>query len=259
MFRWLQKKRRRQLTAADFPQRWSQFLEENMWAYRQLSKSQRSRIHDSVQVLVAEKNWEGCDGLKVSDEMCVTIAGQAGLLVLGHSGFYFDRLKTILIFPDTIIGRNMAYEDGTVQQDQAIFGAAWRAGVVSLSWQHVLASGRRAADGHNVVLHEFAHVLDGIDGEMGGSPPFGDRDLEQRWATVSRRETDRLHTASLKGERTFLDHYGGSNESEFFAVASESFFERPGGLGANHPEVFELLRELYKVDPRDWGAEPGRL
>jgi len=112
--------------------------------------------------------------------MRVTIAGQAGLLVLGHAGFYFDRLKTILIFAETIIGRNLAQEDGTVEQDQAISGAAWRAGVVSLSWPHVLAGGRHASDGHNVVLHEFAHVLDGIDGEMGGSPPFGDRELEKR-------------------------------------------------------------------------------
>ncbi len=255
MFHWLQQKRRRQLLAADYPKPWRQFLDKNMWAYRHLSDSQRSTIHDTVQILVAEKNWEGCDGLTVSDEMRVTIAGHAGLLVLGHPGFYFDRLKTILVFPDTIIRHKMAYEDGTVKQDQPIAGAAWRGGAVSLSWPEVLRGGRHKAHGHNVALHEFAHVLDGIDGEMGGSPPFGHRDLDRRWAEVSRRETNRLRTAALHGERTFLDHYGGTNASEFFAVATESFFERPRGLAANHPEVFALLSELYKVDPRDWGAE----
>ena len=226
-----------------------------MWPYQYLTESQRSSIHDAVRVLVAEKNWEGCAGLMVSDEMRVTIAGQAGLLVLGHQAFYFERLQTILVFPDTIIQREVAQAGGTVKQSQPIAGAAWRAGVVSLSWPDVLAGGRHAANGHNVVLHEFAHLIDGIDGEMGGSPPFGKRDLERRWADVSRRETDRLHTAALRGLPTFLDHYGGTDESEFFAVATESFFERPRGLAENHPVVFELLLELYKVDPRLWGAQ----
>ena len=252
MFRWLHDRRRRRLLSTTFPERWRRFLARNMWPYQYLTESQRSRIHDFVKVLIGEKYWEGCAGLAVSDEMRVTISGQAGLLVLGHQGFYYQRLQTILIFPDTIIHREMAQGDGTIKQDQPIAGAASRAGVVSFSWPDVLAGGRHAADGHNVVIHEFAHILDGTDGEMGGSPPFGKRDLERRWAEVSRRETNRLHTASLHGERTFLDHYGGTNEAEFFAVATESFFERPRGLDENHPEVFELLLELYQIDPRNW-------
>ncbi len=255
MFRWLHERRRRRLLSTAFPDRWRRFLARNMWPYQYLAESQQSRIHDSVRILIAEKNWEGCAGLTLSDEMRVTIAGQAGLLVLGHPGFYFERLQTILVFPDTIIHRKSVQAGGIIKQDQPISGAAWQGGIVSLSWPDVLTGGQHGADGHNLVLHEFAHVLDGIDGEMCGSPPFGKRDLVRRWAKVSRLETDRLHTASLHGQRTFLDHYGGTNESEFFAVATENFFERPRGLDENHPEVFELLLALYQVDPRDWDAK----
>ena len=138
------------------------------------------------------------------------------------------------------------------EQHQTLAGEAWQGGPIVLSWGDVISGSWHARDGFNVVIHEFAHHLDGLDGEMGGTPPFGNTDDDKKWAVVMRREFAALQHATERGLPTLLDYYGATNEAEFFAVASECFIELPQELRRQHGELFELMCRLYKFDPSQW-------
>lgn len=226
------------------PESWRTTIGDYLAGYDDFRESTRRAIEDRVKVLVAEQTFEGCDGLEVTDEMRVAIAAQAAIMLLGTQGYYFDSVTSILIFPD-IIER---YHDGVVTH---AVGEAWDVGNVVLSWPRVefLAND---PDGSNVVIHEFAHHLDGLDGEMGGSIHFPDRDDAAKWERVASREFDQLVADFRRGRRTTLDPYGSTNRAEFFAVASETFFECPQDLRDRHPELFALLVRFYAVDPESW-------
>ena len=131
-------------------------------------------------------------------------------------------------------------------------GEAWQGGPIILSWPDALQGSRNEDDGRNLVIHEFAHALDGLDGHMGGDPIFSDPTDVSQWATVVDQEFAALVDARANHQRTLLDHYGATNPAEFFAVASETFFEQPSELRREHGELFELLKKYYQVDPRNW-------
>ena len=209
--------------------------------YEGFRKETRRKLHDRVKVLIAERTWEGCDGLTVDDEMRVAIAAQAALMLLGTRDYYFDSISSILVFPDVI----ERYHDGVVSH---VVGEAWDGGNVVLSWPEVQLL-RDDRDGTNVVIHEFAHHLDGLDGEMGGSIHFPDRRDQRRWDEIAGREFDRLLRDLHAGRRTLLDPYAATNLAEFFAVASEAFFETPHKLRQRHPDLYELLTRFFAVDP----------
>jgi Mlc titration factor MtfA (ptsG expression regulator) len=222
----------------------------------------RRRLEERIQVFVAEKHWEGVGGLAVTDEMRVTIAAQACLLVLGFEEEYYDHVLSILIYPTAFVTRDVQItRAGVVIHDrQALMGEAWYRGPVIVSWQDALAGGRQKDPGHNLVLHEFAHQLDMLGGrDLDGTPPLPSRELAARWADVMEaafqqlrrdcRGTLRVH------RRPFLDCYGATNRAEFFAVATETFFERPAALSSRHPELYEVLAAYYRQDPRDYRAE----
>ena len=173
----------------------------------------------------------------MSDEIKVTIAGTAALLLLGVEDFYFDRVDTIIVFPEPVRRTNRY---GLIEGQQSRHsGEAWQSGQVVLSWEDVVNGSRNPSDGRNVVIHEFAHCLDGLDGEMGGSLNFSDDTTTQRWRHVCESEFEALSIAAQHGRKTFLDHYGATSQAEFFAVASETFFEKPQQLKHEHPELFE--------------------
>lgn len=212
-----------------------------------MSDAETAALQSKIKLIVAEKDWEGCDGLKVTDEMRVTIAAQAGLMLLGVPNFYFDNVNTILIFPKAFTRQ---IPDGHGESHRA--GEAWQGGPIVLSWRDTLQGGRNEDDGRNLVVHEFAHALDGLDGEMGGNVMFDDSETSDRWFSVVEREFNVLCAAKANGVRTLLDHYGATNKAEFFAVSSETFFEQPRRLREDHGELFDLLMKYYKLDPRNW-------
>ncbi len=249
MFGWFRKRHRKKLIAQPFPRPWQELLHNNLWQYRQLSVPERNKLHECVKVIVGESYWEGCEGLEVSDVMKVTIAGHAGMMLLGTSGYYFDGVRSILVFPREFERRLHT----VVEEDEVRAGEAWQDGPILLSWHHVL-SATAPGNGYNIVVHEFAHHLDGLDGEMGGTPIFDSEEDQQEWAEVMEVEFADLCGAASRGQWTILQHYGAKNKAEFFAVASECFFETPVRMKRTHAELYDLLRRFYNQNPVDWVA-----
>jgi Mlc titration factor MtfA (ptsG expression regulator) len=184
----------------------------------------------------------------------VTIAGQASLLLLGWTDQYFDRLKSILVYPDTyLVPQKETLPGGVVSESVGInLGEAWHQGPVILSWNNVNRSGNAAEPGQNLVLHEFAHALDHDDDASDGTPPLLDRTQYATWHEVMTAEFRRLQRSARHGLRTLLDPYGTQNPSEFFAVATEAFFEQPRELRVEHERLYNLLRDYYCQDPAEW-------
>lgn len=241
--------RRRRIISAPWQDHWTQILEHNIRLSRTLGDSELQKLCVCIKVFCGEKDWEGCDGLTLTDKIRVTIAANACLMLLGVENFWFDNVKTILIFPEAFDreAKHGLLAGGREHRS----GEAWQGGPIVLSWRDALRDSRHA-NGRNVVIHEFAHALDGLDGEMGGSPTFSDNETAQAWERVVDREFNALREARQRGVPTLLDHYGATSRAEFFAVASETFFEQPHELAAHHYELFDLLRTYYRVDPAPW-------
>jgi MtfA peptidase len=249
VFSWLKRWRRARITSAPFPAGWLDYLRENVPHYSLLTDEQQQKLRRDLQVFVAEKNWEGCAGLAVTDEMRVTIAAQACLLVLAFDGELFDGVLSILIYPREYVadgGRRFG-GDETVGADVRL-GEAWYRGPVVLSWAEVIDDCRHLGHGRNVVWHEFAHQLDMLDRATDGTPPLGSAEQYRRWTAVMSAEFARLRDARRLGRRTLIDPYGATNEAEFFAVVTECFFDRPTRLREEHPELYDLLAEFYRQD-----------
>ena len=252
MFDWLLRPlrhaRRAALLDEPFPTAWEPHVEKLPF-FRALDDRGRARVRDDLRVLVAEKNWEGCGGLELTDEVRVTIAAQASLLLLNIEHDYYRHVTSILVYPaayKTMPTRDAA---GVVREGQANLGEAWRSGPVVLSWDDAKHGALDPKDGHNLVYHEFAHKLDLLDGSADGTPPIADRALFARWIKTMTREFDALRDAAARGRATVLDAYGATNPAEFFAVATECFFEKSRQLARRHPELYELLCTYYHQDP----------
>lgn len=257
IFHWLRNRRRKRLRQRPFPDAWRRTLERNAWFYGELSEKDRTKLRADIQVFVAEKNWEGCGGLEINDEIRVTIAAQACLLVLGFDNEYFDQVLSILVYPDVYIAPDqMLTKGGLVIEGESIReGEAWSRGPVILSWADALADGRRQSEGDNLVIHEFAHQLDMQNGaETDGVPPMTDSELIERWLEVAGAEFKQLQRDCELGRYTLLDCYGSGEPSEFFAVAAECFFVQPRRMRARHGRLYQLFRDYFRQDPAEWNA-----
>ena len=242
-------------------------LERNLAQYARMDADQQRRLQRLVQQFLHEKAFVGCAGLEVTDEMRVTIAAQACMLVLGRMGeaspaILYPSLHAVLVYPGAfLVPRREVDAAGVVtEQRQDLLGESWGDGRVILSWDHVRRAGAGAADGppdlHNVVLHEFAHQLDSESGSTNGAPYLGSTERYRSWSEVLSRNYAALRRDAMWGQRGVLDHYGASSPAEFFAVATESFFEQPWELCVRHPDLYEEFLKYFRVDPRDWVAEP---
>ncbi len=237
-----------QLLAQRFPKEWETWLSENMRHYGLLSDAERARLQDIARVLVAEKSWEGCDGLQVSEMMKLTVAAQAALLLLGLEHDYFSRVLSIVLFPTAFELPAESWEE----RGSTALGRAVDYGTVFLSWETVLAEARDPTTGHNLVIHEFTHQLDFLDGYTNGAPPLRSLEQSRRWRQVMQGTFQRLRRDLQKGRSTLLGSYAATNPTEFFSVASEKFFSLPGRLRQAHPDLFQVLAEYYRVDPLQW-------
>lgn len=256
VFSWLKHRHRKRLMAAELPAAWRKTLQANVHHYADLPEPLRQRLEDLVKVFVAEKWWEGAKGLAVTEEMKVTIAANACLLLAGMPDDYcFDHVQTVLVYPDVFLHRppkrpppGMLADVGPTADE----GLANQHGPVVLSWHDVLRGSRGEDERGNVVLHEFAHKLDELSGEFSGTPPLPDAAAGRRWREVMSREYERLRRDLESRRRTVLDPYGATNRAEFFAVATETFFEWPLDVRRRHGELYEVLRDFYRLDPAAW-------
>ena len=250
---WFRNRRRRRILAEPFPADWERLLERRLRHYRHLPAEHRRRLHQIVQVMVVDKEWAGAGDLEITTDMKVTVAGQAAVMVSGfETPYFFDRLHTLVIHPGTVrftphqAARNANLPAGDFD------GIAWHRGPVVLSWTRLRRELMGRSPGHNVVLHEFAHHLDGLCGEMDGAPPLGDAQRERQWYAVTEAEFFRLVGNARRDEATLLDHYGASNRAEFFAVATECFFELPHELRERHRDLYDTLADFYHQSPTEW-------
>lgn len=252
LVRWWKRRRRRKLIAQPFPASWDEVLQQNVWLYGRLTEPEQASVRQYLQVFIAEKHWEGCRGFHITDAVRVTIAAQVAILVLGIGTEYFDQILSILVYPDayvapdtTITRAGVVLEGGSARE-----GEAWYRGPVILSWEDVLAGSRDETWGENLVLHEFAHQLDMLNGHSAdGIPPMNSSEQYDRWTRVMSKQFRRLVQDCERGQRIVLDCYGATSRSEFFAVATEGFFHRPQALRQHLPDLYEVLREFYKQDP----------
>lgn len=254
MLHWLRDHRRDEARKRQFPLEWKGFIQANVSHYGMLDDVERTELLAMVQVFLEEKQWEGCGGLELTDEIRVTIAAQACLLQLGLIHDYYRNVESILVYPTTVVTpepRPGVFESmrAPVQDPVPILGQAFTHGPVILVWDAVLHGARHPEQGHNVVYHKFAHKLDMLGGAADGTPLLADRDQFAKWVSVCSREFLRLRSLAEKGQKTFLDAYGATSEAEFFAVATEEFFDRPLALQKHAPDLYNLLGEYYQQDP----------
>jgi Mlc titration factor MtfA (ptsG expression regulator) len=258
---WLRQRRWRRLRGRPFPAAWRAILESRVPAYLRLPPDLRAQLERHVQVFLAEKGFSGCDGLEVTEEMRVTIAAQACLLLLNRREDCFPRLHRILVYPGPFIVERLRLEPSGVLQEhrQALSGESWTLGQVVLSWDDVVEGAANPGDGRNVVLHEFAHQLDQEKGYANGAPGLHSREARSRWARVLGEAYAQLQQQVAWGETTLFSPYGATSPAEFFAVATEVFFEQPQLMALAHPALYAEFRGLYRVDPDKWGRTPLKL
>jgi Mlc titration factor MtfA (ptsG expression regulator) len=254
----LKQRRRGRLQAQPFPKEWLVTIERNVSFFHRLSANDQAELLGHTQVFVAEKRFEGCDGLEITDEVRVTIAAQACLLLLHRKTDYFPRLLTILVYPSTYLAEDRRHVHGHVWQEgkMARLGETGRwLDAIVLAWDAVKSGAADPSDGKNVVLHEFAHQLDYENYAEDGAPALATRDHRLSWQEVMRAEFASLRAADETGIPTLLDTYGATNPAEFFAVSTEAFIERPRALRARHPKLYAELRSYFHQDPIEYSAE----
>lgn len=251
----LQELRRQRLRARPFPESWRQILRTTVPYFRAMPADLQLQLKRHVTVFLAEKPIIGCNGLTVTEEMRVTIAAQACLLIMNRRRpDYFPKLHSVLLYPGPfVVQRPVGQAAGVIsEQRRVLSGESSSSGQVVLSWPDVVAGAATPDDGRNVVIHEFAHQLDQEKGAATGAPFLARLRDYRDWSQVLAAEYARLRQAAAAGELTLLDHYGATDPAEFFAVASEAFFERPAAMAAEHPELYNQLRRYYRLDPLSW-------
>ena len=248
---WLRGKRRKQLMRQPFPDDWLEIIERNVLFYHYLSREKQRELLGLVRVFLAEKRFEGCGGLQITNEIRITIAVQACILLLNLDADFYPKLRSILVYPDTFIAPAVSrHPDGTVSEGfQPRLGESWSQGNVVLSWEDVLRGAANPGDGRNVVIHEFAHQLDSESGVCNGAPLLPRRSMYREWSRVLGREYEALVESVEQGRITIIDRYGATSPAEFFAVVTEFFFEKPLELESFHPELYEQLKIYYGQDP----------
>jgi Mlc titration factor MtfA (ptsG expression regulator) len=247
---WLRTRRQ----AEPFPAAWRRILRRRVPLLHRMPADLQLQLKKHIQVFLAEKAFVGCQGQVIDDDVRVTIAAQACLLLLNRPTDYFPNLRQILVYPGAFeVERDEVDAAGVVHtQRDARAGESWDQGQVLLSWDDVRRGAAVPHDGWNVVIHEFAHQLDAETGHSNGAPELATSRQYKQWSQVMQSHYDALQAQLQRGETTFLDPYAATAPAEFFAVISETFFEMPMGLQRAHPALYAELQAFYRVDPALW-------
>jgi Mlc titration factor MtfA (ptsG expression regulator) len=239
-----------------FPEHWQDILRKQIPVYRTLPTQLRHQLEQHVQLFLAEKSFYGCDGFEVDDTVRLTIAGHACLLIIARSFSDFDDISSILVYPDAYRVRGLE-SDGLVvsESDQIRAGEASSRGQVVLAWAECEQGAVNPNGHHNVILHEFAHQLDYLDGTADGAPPLSGEQA-RHWQKTMTLAYEHLRHSLSHHQKPWLDPYGATEPAEFFAVLTEAFFQQPEHLKKQQPEVFEALRGFYRLDPITLAESP---
>ncbi|NUM52957.1 MAG: zinc-dependent peptidase [Candidatus Hydrogenedentes bacterium] len=250
---WSKARRREKVRARAFPEAWEAALRDNVPYYGFLPPEDQAELRGHIHVLIGEKNFEGCGGLTITDEVKVTIAGYASILLLHRDAAYYPRLSSILVYPDAFVARQEFVEFGDdmdVMDDEDVrIGESWDTGAIVLAWKPIMQSAKGQGSTQNVALHEFAHQLDLEDGITNGVPDLDDDEAYDDWVRVMGGAYEALWKDIERNRLTFIDEYGATHPAEFFAVLTETFFMRPHTLQRKHADVYGVLREYYRQDP----------
>lgn len=262
----LRRYRKKHLLNKPLPQNWLTLLQEHVALYSALPEALHNQLHGYIQIFLDEKEFIGHD-IQITDEIKLTIAGNACILLLqdqnqisskqtgnkpGNKRRFAD-FTSIIVYPDTYIARQTT-QDGLVEHHDLSTraGESWVRGPIVLSWKDTARGSRHQRDGHNVVLHEFAHKLDEQNNIMDGLPVLKDNSQYEEWTKTFREEYKALKIRAKRGKNKVLDEYGTVSPPEFFAVATESFFEKPKRMKKQLPDLYRQLKNYYDVDPANW-------
>ncbi len=249
----LVKWQRDRLMANQFPKSWLSIIESNLSIYKSLTSEQQKELLGYIQVFLKEKQFIGCLGLQITEEIKVTIAAIACLLLFGDRKTYFPNLRSVLVYPHAYIVNELIMNSYVVEERRvARLGESWTRDQLVLSWEQIQQDVLNWKNGHNVILHEFAHQLDQEDGLAEGVPILPRALDYEVWKLVMSAEYLQLCDRVENGQKTVIDNYGTTSPAEFFAVATETFFEKPKQLNQKHEVLYEILQRYYRLDPRQW-------
>jgi MtfA peptidase len=255
VFDWWRRLSRAEVLAQPFPKELRAHISRRLTCAELLTDAELEKLEALVRVFNSEKSFEGAAGLSVTEEMRVAIAARACLLVLWRVELdepLYPGLEAIIIYPSTYRARQLRQEGYvTIEDDQARLGESWTRGVVVLSWDSVQDGVEHPEDGHDVVLHEFAHQLDAADGAMDGTPELSGGERYAVWSKVATAEYEALVEAVESHQKTDIDAYGATNAPEFFAVVVELFFEKPLVLQRRHAGLYAELARFFRFDPAE--------
>lgn len=249
--------RRKMLMKTPLPAEWRAILEKNLPPYSSLAPNLQDQLHGYMNVFLDEKRFEGCGGQEITDEVRVTIAAEACLLLIGRESKCYPKLRSVLVYPHTYMGGKGGMFTAENKSPEARLGESWTTGAVVLSWDSVRGGAANFDDGLNVALHEFAHQLDQEDGAADGTPILSGLSSYRSWAQSLSGEYRSFQENVEAHRKTVIDQYGATNPAEFFATATEAFFEKPGQLAKKHPDLYKELKSYYRIDPMDWSAMSG--
>ena len=271
---WLTERKRQRIRARPFPTEWRDILKRRVPYVRAMPADLQLQLKAHVQVFLTEKAFIGCDGLEITDDIRVTIAAQACLLILNRPSFYYPELRQILVYPNSFVVKREHTDGAGIKHSgrQVLAGESWSNGQVVLSWHDTLEGAAVPDDGNNVVIHEFAHQLDQEKGAANGAPLLARRAHYYRWSQVLNDEYRALQArirfrhepvryAGIEGTGQTQEHapqeplfsdYGATDPAEFFAVISEVFFERPARMAQEHSALYQELARFYRLDPLTW-------
>lgn len=246
--------RRYLITKRSFPDEWLKILENEVPCYNLLPLNLKDELRKHIAVLIDEKIFEGCGGLEMTEKIRITIGAYAAILLLGHSSDYYPLLNAILVYPDD-------YYAPVYQEDAAGIvtegieqrsGESWDLGSIVLSWNDIQSDINKPYNGKNLIFHEFSHQLDDRYGVTSGIDDDGNVLNQNEWNTILAKYYRELRKAVDRRQRTLLDPYGATHPAEFFAVATEYFFDNGTRLKHHYPELYDILKSFYEVDPASY-------
>ena len=251
--RW-QEYKRKLSKGKPFKKEWRKIIQQRMPYFRKMPADLQLQLKQHIQVFIAEKEFVGCNGVVITDEIKITIAAQACLLLLNRKTNYYPKLQTVLVYPSAFVKQQHTRSGDGIYftQKLVLAGESWDFGKVVLSWQDTLEGAEIPDDGRNVVIHEFAHQLDQEDGSANGAPILDSGQSYQCWSEIFSEQFELLKKQANTGARSLFDYYGATNPAEFFAVATEVFFEQSKQFNHQHPKLYRQLTQYYKVDPMQW-------
>ncbi len=246
--------RRKKLLQQPIEPKERELASQSIWQFPQLDHSVQEDLIRWCRVFLKEKNFEGCNGFKLNDAILWTIAMSAALCLPPNSDWYYDKTESILVYPEAYVAevKPSVHSNFELAGEFARAGQTIYRGPVILNWDDLEAAAQHANRGNHIAIHEFAHQLDMINGPFAdGIPPLADDVEPMRWIDAMKLELNHARKMREEGYRIYINDYGLTSAQEFFAVASEYFFQTPNTLAEYHPGVFARLKDFYRTDLRE--------